>query len=92
MLFSFRESCLQGFTLLHYHKRFFIALFRMMSVMGLPELKKDEDFDYLYTSLMYDKDSRSEVEAAFLEIFDTVVNNKMPIYVNWFFHTVRHHV
>jgi hypothetical protein len=64
----------------------------MMSVMGLPELKNDEDFDYLYTSLMYDKDSRSEVEAAFLEIFDNVVKNDISTNVNWFFHTVRHHI
>ena len=88
---SFRKSCLQGFTLLHYHRRFFISLFRMMRCMSLPELKRDEDFDYLYTSLMYDKNKREEVEAIFLDIFDNVVKNKSTN-VNWFFHTVRHHI
>lgn len=64
----------------------------MMRVIGLPELRKEEDFDYLYTSLMYDKNIRVDVEASFLEIFDTVVKNDISTNVNWFFHTVRHHI
>ncbi|KAI6182636.1 hypothetical protein M3Y97_00402000 [Aphelenchoides bicaudatus] len=92
MFNHFRDLCLHGFMLLHFHRRFFIALFRMMRCMNLPELSKDEDLDYLYTSFMYNTTKREDIEKNFLEIFDNVVKSDMATNVNWFFHTVRHHI
>lgn len=52
-----------------------------MRCMGLPELRKDEDINYLYTSLMFDKQTREEVEAGFLNVFDGVVKSGVMLLI-----------
>ncbi|CAD5206654.1 unnamed protein product [Bursaphelenchus okinawaensis] len=91
MFKTFRESCAQGYLVLHYHRRFFLALFKMMRCMGLPELQRDEDIEYMYTSLQYEKVERQSILNSFFEVFDGVVKHDWSTTVNWFFHSVKHH-
>uniref|UniRef100_A0A1I8AW80 Phosphatidylinositol 3-kinase n=1 Tax=Meloidogyne hapla TaxID=6305 RepID=A0A1I8AW80_MELHA len=86
---SFRDECTKGFLSLHSQARFFIALFRMMCCMGLPELSP-VNVDFLKQTLMYDKEKREEARAAFEQIFEDVVKGDWSIQLNWFFHSVRH--
>jgi phosphatidylinositol-4,5-bisphosphate 3-kinase len=87
---SFREECIKGFLVLHNQARFFIALFRMMCCMGLPELNSPANVEFLRQSLMYEKMERGEARAAFEQIFEDVVKGDWSIQLNWFFHSVRH--
>ncbi|KAI3415984.1 hypothetical protein GPALN_005542 [Globodera pallida] len=87
---SFRDECARGFLVLHNQARFFIAIFRMMCCMGLPELNSLEHVDFLRQSLMYDQEERSTARAAFQQIFDDVVKGDWSVQLNWFFHSVRH--
>lgn len=89
--FSFRDLCTQGYLLLHYHRRFFVALFKMMRCMGLPELATDEDLNYLFTSLHYHSTEKEAVTAHFQDVFDNVAKTDFSTSVNWFFHSVKHH-
>ncbi|KAL3097841.1 hypothetical protein niasHS_000576 [Heterodera schachtii] len=87
---SFRDECTRGFLVLHNQARFFIAIFRMMCCMGLPELNSPEHVDFLRHSLMYDLEARGDARAAFQQIFDDVVKSDWSVQLNWFFHSVRH--
>ncbi|KAF7638027.1 hypothetical protein Mgra_00002480 [Meloidogyne graminicola] len=86
---SFRDECTKGFLALHSQARFFIALFRMMCCMGLPELSP-VNVDFLKQTLMYDKEKREDAKAAFEQIFEDVVKGDWSVQLNWFFHSVRH--
>uniref|UniRef100_A0A7E4ZV14 Ubiquitinyl hydrolase 1 n=1 Tax=Panagrellus redivivus TaxID=6233 RepID=A0A7E4ZV14_PANRE len=87
---SLRESCAEGFQVLHNSARFFIIYFRMMLCMGLPELATTENVDYLRESLMYDM-KPDEAKAAFLEKFDKVVELDWTVSLNWMFHSLKHY-
>ncbi|KAI1712929.1 phosphatidylinositol 3- and 4-kinase domain-containing protein [Ditylenchus destructor] len=85
----FRESTTRGFMIIYHHARFFIALFRMMLCMGLPELT-DDDVTFLRSSLMYDEMDRDKAGTAFKHIFEEVVKSDWATSINWFFHSVKH--
>lgn len=76
--------------IVHHHARFYIALFRMMLSMGLPELSTPENVDFLKSSLMYDEMDRKRVSDAFQDIFEEVIKGDWFVSINWFFHSVKH--
>lgn len=82
--------CIKGFMIVHHHARFYIALFRIMLSMGLPELSSNENIDFLRDSLMYNKMNRQSVSEAFQAIFDQAIKGDWSVSVNWFFHSVKH--
>uniref|UniRef100_A0A915DE63 PI3K/PI4K catalytic domain-containing protein n=1 Tax=Ditylenchus dipsaci TaxID=166011 RepID=A0A915DE63_9BILA len=85
----FRESCVKGFMIIYHNARFFIALFRLMLCMGLPELSV-QDIEFLRTSLMYEQMERKDVQVAFQHIFEDVIKSGWFTSINWFFHSVKH--
>eukprot|EP01105_Mastigella_eilhardi_P027975 TRINITY_DN894_c0_g1_i2.p1 TRINITY_DN894_c0_g1~~TRINITY_DN894_c0_g1_i2.p1 ORF type:complete len:546 (-),score=167.31 TRINITY_DN894_c0_g1_i2:88-1725(-) len=84
----FIELCCQAFICLRRHHRMFINLFAMMISTGMPELRTQDDIEYLRNAFLLDK-TEQEARAAFqklvyksLDTMMTRINNAIHIAVH----------
>eukprot|EP01105_Mastigella_eilhardi_P027980 TRINITY_DN894_c0_g2_i5.p1 TRINITY_DN894_c0_g2~~TRINITY_DN894_c0_g2_i5.p1 ORF type:complete len:1628 (-),score=329.83 TRINITY_DN894_c0_g2_i5:65-4318(-) len=84
----FIELCCRAFICLRRRHRMFINLFAMMLSTGMPELRTEDDIEYLRTAFLLEK-TESEARAAFeklvyksLDTLMTRVNNAIHIAVH----------
>jgi phosphatidylinositol-4,5-bisphosphate 3-kinase len=75
--------------LLHKHAKLFISLFTMMLCMGIPELERLEDVNFLRRTLAADM-SEQEALAYFQHQLNEAYEGGWTTKTNWFFHSVRH--
>ncbi|VDM37260.1 unnamed protein product [Toxocara canis] len=86
---KFKRLCTDAYLMLHERARLFISLFTMMLCMGLPELQKMEDVDFVKRTLCAETDAR-QAGASFQKIFEEAFTGAWSTKTNWFFHSVKH--
>uniref|UniRef100_F1KQX2 Phosphatidylinositol 3-kinase age-1 n=1 Tax=Ascaris suum TaxID=6253 RepID=F1KQX2_ASCSU len=86
---KFKQLCTDAYLMLHERARLFISLFTMMLCMGLPELQKMEDVDFVKRTLCAELDPQ-QASASFQKIFEEAFSGAWSTKTNWFFHSVKH--
>uniref|UniRef100_A0A915PJ65 PI3K/PI4K catalytic domain-containing protein n=1 Tax=Setaria digitata TaxID=48799 RepID=A0A915PJ65_9BILA len=86
---KFKKLCTDAYIILHQRSKLFISLFSMLLCMGLPELQKAEDIDFLKGTLCSDTDPK-RAAASFHKIFEEAFSGAWSTKTNWFFHSVKH--
>lgn len=82
------RRCKAAFNTLRQHANLFINLFQMMLATGIPELREEEDIDYLRTALALDKtdeDASNYIETLIYESLDCKTTKMME-----FIHVLAH--
>ncbi|KRX74624.1 Phosphatidylinositol 4,5-bisphosphate 3-kinase catalytic subunit alpha isoform [Trichinella sp. T6] len=86
---QFQRLCSEAYLILHRQSRLFVTLFTMMLCMGIPELQKLEDVNYLRKTLAVDK-TDPEALKYFNERLNEAYEGGWTTKVDWFFHSVKH--
>ncbi|KAL3995265.1 Phosphatidylinositol 3- and 4-kinase family protein [Acanthocheilonema viteae] len=86
---KFKKLCTDAYIILHQRSKLFISLFSVLLCMGLPELQKAEDINFLKGTLCSDVNSNTAA-ASFYKIFEEAFSGAWSTKTNWFFHSVKH--
>jgi len=85
---KFVNLCVQAYLVLRQHANLFISLFSMMLSTGIPELKTDEDINYLRNAFAPAK-TEKEAGKFFMALIDESLNTKST-QVNFLIHNLAH--
>ncbi|CDW55785.1 phosphatidylinositol 4,5 bisphosphate 3 kinase [Trichuris trichiura] len=86
---AFQRLCGEAYLVLHRNARIFITLFTMMLCMGIPELQKLEDINYMRKTLAVDETDPDALKY-FNEQLNKAYEGAWTTKIDWFFHSVKH--
>jgi len=83
----FQKSCEEAFMILRKNGELILSLFAMMISTGLPELRSEQDLNYLKDTLVLNK-SEKEAKEHFKSKFEEALSNSWKTSMNWTTHNI----